>query len=76
MSPELRMLADLYERTPQGQLLYDLAFTDLSAKYLARKHKIPIAKIRSMRANKEIVMLRRQVRRDRRGRSHGKAHKG
>ena len=38
-----------YGRTPEGQLLYDLGFSKLSEKYLARKHKKPIAKIRQLR---------------------------
>ncbi len=54
-----------YGKTPIGQLLYDLAFTDLSDRYLARKHRAPIEAIRRMRSRKEIVELRRQVQRDR-----------
>jgi hypothetical protein len=38
-----------YGPTPTGQLLYDLGFTRLSPKYLARKHKLPIAEIRKLR---------------------------
>jgi hypothetical protein len=50
----------VYGRTAQGQLLYDLAFTYLSDKYIARKHHIPIKRVRSLRAAKEIKKLRRQ----------------
>lgn len=39
----------LYGKTALGQMLYDLGFTDLSDKYLARKHRHPIAYIRQMR---------------------------
>jgi hypothetical protein len=35
--------AVLYGRTKSGQLLYDLAFTDLDEAYLARKHHKPVA---------------------------------
>jgi hypothetical protein len=49
-----------YGKTPQGQLLYDLAFTNLGTKYLARKHKKPVAEIRRLRAAKEIKNLRKQ----------------
>ena len=38
-----------YGRTPQGQLFYDLAFTDLSEPWLARKHKMPRAEINRLR---------------------------
>jgi hypothetical protein len=38
-----------YGRTPLGQLLYDLAFTKLSERYLARKYRRPIAEIRKLR---------------------------
>lgn len=47
--------------TPIGQLLYDLAFTDLGVPYLARKHRLPRASIRKMRGSKEIVKLRKQT---------------
>lgn len=52
----------VYGRTPQGQLLYDLAFTNLAAKYLARKHRIPVASIRRMRGAPELRKLRKQNR--------------
>lgn len=39
-----------YGRTKLGQLLYDLGFTNLGVQYLARKHKIPVSEIRSLRA--------------------------
>jgi hypothetical protein len=38
-----------YVRTELGQLVYDLIFTKLEPRYLARKHGLPIAKIRSLR---------------------------
>ena len=38
-----------YEKTPQGQLFYDLAFTDLSEPWLARKHKMPRSEINRLR---------------------------
>ena len=52
----------VYGRTPEGQLLYDLAFTNLSGKYLARKHGIPVNRIRRMRDGTEIKKLRKQNR--------------
>ena len=52
----------LYGRTPMGQLLYDLAFTNLPAKYLARKHRTPVARIRFLRASSEVRKLRKQNR--------------
>jgi hypothetical protein len=39
-----------YGKTPLGQLVYDLLFTNLSEKYLARKHRMPIAEVRRLRA--------------------------
>ncbi|HEV8466070.1 MAG TPA: hypothetical protein VGQ63_13840 [Pseudolabrys sp.] len=52
----------VYGRTPEGQLVYDLAFTNLPAKYLARKHRTPVERIRFLRASSEIKKLRRQNR--------------
>jgi hypothetical protein len=52
----------VYGRTPEGQLVYDLAFTNLPPKYLARKHRIPMARIRYLRSTPEIKKLRRQNR--------------
>lgn len=49
-----------YSKTPLGQLLYDIAFTDLAPSYLARKHKKSSASIRKLRAEKSIKALRRQ----------------
>lgn len=57
-----------YGRTPLGQLLYDLVFTDLADKYLAQKHKIPIQSIRNMRDGEGVKDLRRQIKRDRKRR--------
>lgn len=59
----------VFGRTPGGQLLYDLAFVDLTDKHLARKHSMPVARIRSLRAQREVVNLRRINKRDRIGRS-------
>lgn len=39
----------LFTRSALGQLVYDLLFTHLSERYLARKHRIPVARIRNMR---------------------------
>lgn len=39
-----------YGRTPLGQLVYDLGFTKLDDNYLARKHGLPVQKIRDARA--------------------------
>jgi hypothetical protein len=52
----------VYGRTPEGQLVYDLAFTNLPPKYLARKHRIPMARIRYLRSTPEIKKLRKQNR--------------
>lgn len=54
-----------YGKTPLGQLLYDLAYTNLSNSYLARKHRQPVASIRRMRASKAIQDLRAQIAQDR-----------
>jgi hypothetical protein len=51
-----------YGKTAMGQLLYDLAFTRLSSRYLARRHHLPIASIRQMRGDKQIRKLRRMNR--------------
>lgn len=53
-----------YGKTKLGQLLYDLAFTNLDRSYLARKHAIPVSAIDRMRASKEIKKLRKQVEHD------------
>lgn len=47
----------VFERTPTGQLLYDLCFTDLTPSYLARKHGIPAAEIRDLRSKARRAML-------------------
>lgn len=39
----------LYGRTAIGQLIYDLGFAKLTDKWLARKHRMPIAEIRHLR---------------------------
>jgi hypothetical protein len=59
-------MTTVYGRTPEGQLLYDLAFTNLSVRVIARKNRVPVARVRYLRATDEIRKLRRQVRRDRR----------
>ena len=38
-----------YGRTESGQLFYDLAFTDLSEPWLARKHKMPRSAVNRLR---------------------------
>lgn len=58
----LSMAEITYGRTSEGQILYDLAFTNLSAKYLARKHRWPIADIRRLRETASIKKLRKQNR--------------
>lgn len=45
----MRKIETMYAKTPLGQMLYDLGFTDLSDRYLARKHQKPIAEIRKLR---------------------------
>ena len=52
-----------YGRTPQGQLLYDLAFAQLTPKHIARKHGIPIESVRRMltsAAVKKLIKLNRR----------------
>lgn len=39
-----------YGRTPLGQLIHDLGFTRLSDRYLARKHRLGIGRVRDYRA--------------------------
>src|SRR5262245_49546098 len=56
-----------YAKTKLGQLLYDLAFTELSDSYLARKHKLPIDSIRRMRDSADMKALRRKIAADRTG---------
>jgi hypothetical protein len=43
------MTETAYGRTESGQLFYDLAFTDLSEPWLARKHKMPRAEVNRLR---------------------------
>lgn len=38
-----------YGKTDEGQLFYDLAFTDLSEPWLARKHSMPRVEINRLR---------------------------
>jgi hypothetical protein len=53
-----------YGKTAVGQLLFDLAFQDLTDKWLARKHQVTIAEIRNLRKSPILNKLRRQVKRD------------
>jgi hypothetical protein len=54
-----------YTRTPAGQFLFDIAFRDLSDKWIARKHQVPIAEVRNVRKSPVIQKLRRSVEKDR-----------
>jgi len=47
----------LYGKTPFGQLFYDLAFTDVTPKYLARKHKISAEEVRNLRAKARQALI-------------------
>jgi len=47
----------LFGRTPLGQLLYDLAFARLSDRWIARKHKMPIAEVRKCRVAAMLTWL-------------------
>lgn len=38
-----------YGKTEAGQMFYDLAFTDLSEPWLARKHKMPVSEVNRLR---------------------------
>ncbi len=60
----------VFEKTPRGQLIYDLCFEKLTDKWLARKHKVPLEVIRTYRTLKEIVSLTERVKKDR-GVRHG-----
>lgn len=53
-----------YGRTTLGQLVYDLLFTKLSDQYLARKHGMPVADLRSLRTRTRQAF--------RKGERHGK----
>jgi hypothetical protein len=57
-----------YGRTPEGQLIYDLAFLNLTDRWLARKHKLPVAVIRRMRESRSMKKLRDSVEKDKGGR--------
>jgi DNA helicase HerA-like ATPase len=57
-----------YGKTPLGQLIYDLGFTKLSDRYLARKHRLPITDIRRYRAATLKGLKRPRKRRSRRAR--------
>lgn len=62
-----------FERTPIGQLLYDLAFTDNKPRTIARKHKIPVASVDRMRATDDMRDLRKKVKADRKADRRRKA---
>ena len=47
MREEIYQIA--YGRTLLGQLLYDLCYVNLADKWLARKHHLAIAEIRTLR---------------------------
>ena len=49
-----------YGRTKTGQIIYDLAFTNLDEHYLAKKHHRPVAQIRALRTTRTIKALRQQ----------------
>ena len=55
----------VHGRTPQGQLLYDLAFVNLTDKYLARKHRFPVRTIREFREIPAMRQLRATIAKDR-----------
>ena len=38
-----------FERTPLGRIIYDLGFVKRSDKWMARKHRLPVAHIRALR---------------------------
>jgi hypothetical protein len=51
-------------KTAKGQLLYDLGLSGMSARSLARKHGLPIAEVRRLRAKVlEALKPRRQRKR-------------
>lgn len=53
-----------YGRTALGQIVYDLGFTELSDRYLARKHGVPIAWLRVLRDTvRENLRPRKKARR-------------
>ena len=54
----------LYGRTPQGQMLYDFGFAHLTEKWLARKYRMPIARVRDLkrRVRSAHRVLRRRKR--------------
>ena len=51
------MSEEAYEKTPLGQLVYDLCFTDLTPKYLAKKHKMTASEIFDLRVKSRKAML-------------------
>jgi hypothetical protein len=56
----------MYTKTPVGQFLHDIAFRDLTDRWIARKHQVPIVEVRNIRKSPVIQKLRRSIARDRR----------
>lgn len=46
----------MYERTPEGQMLYDFGFSDLTEKWLAQKYKMPISKVKELKKTARIAL--------------------
>ncbi len=55
-----------YGRTPLGQLIHDMAFARLTPRWIARKHKMPIADVRKYLALPAIkTLIRKNTKRKR-----------
>lgn len=54
-----------YGKTEMGQVIYDLAFTDLTPKYLARKHGMTVEEIRRLRIKTKEAVFGKPKRRKR-----------
>ena len=52
----------IFTRTPQGQLLYDLGFAKISEAWIARKHHLPIDKVRELKAKVRKIIKPRKGR--------------
>lgn len=48
-----------FGKTKIGQMLYDLAFVDLTDRWIARKHGYSIAEVRELRNLPQVVKLRK-----------------
>lgn len=49
-------MVDAFAKTPLGQIIYDMGFSRISDKSIARKHSIPIKNVRELRAKvKEAI---------------------